>query len=63
MSGLFGVLRLPSPSVLALFVATVIAEVPVIIVRTVLTFAPSSTTIPSPSSGSPNTPTHQQSYA
>ncbi len=39
MSGLFGVLRLPSPSTLALFVATVIAEVPVIIARMVLTFA------------------------
>jgi hypothetical protein len=39
MSGLFGVLRLPSPSVLVLYVATVIAEVPVIIARVVLTFA------------------------
>jgi Zn-dependent protease with chaperone function len=38
MSRLFGVLRLPSPSVVALYVATVIAEVPVIIARTVLTF-------------------------
>jgi Zn-dependent protease with chaperone function len=39
MSGLFGVLRFPSPSTLALYLATVIAEVPVIIARTVLTFA------------------------
>jgi Zn-dependent protease with chaperone function len=39
MSQLFGVLRLPSPSVVALYVATVIAEVPVIIARVVLTFA------------------------
>jgi Zn-dependent protease with chaperone function len=39
MSWLFGVLRLPSPSTLALFVATVVAEVPVIIARVVLTFA------------------------
>jgi Zn-dependent protease with chaperone function len=37
MSQLFGVLRSPSPSTLALYVATVIAEVPVIIARTVLT--------------------------
>jgi Zn-dependent protease with chaperone function len=39
MSRLFGVLRLPSRSALGLFVATVIAEVPVIIARVVLTFA------------------------
>jgi Zn-dependent protease with chaperone function len=38
MSQLFGVLRLPSPSTLMLYVATVIAEVPVIIARMVLTF-------------------------
>jgi hypothetical protein len=39
MGELLGVLRLPSPSALALFVATVIAEVPVIIARMVLTVA------------------------
>jgi Zn-dependent protease with chaperone function len=39
MDQLLGVLRLPSPSVLALYVATLIAEVPVIIARTILTFA------------------------
>jgi Zn-dependent protease with chaperone function len=37
MSQLFGVLRLPSPSTLAFYVATLVAEVPVIIARTVLT--------------------------
>jgi Zn-dependent protease with chaperone function len=39
MSQLFGVLRLPSRSALALFVVTVIAEAPVIIARVVLTLA------------------------
>jgi Zn-dependent protease with chaperone function len=39
MSGLFGVLRLPSPSALALYVVTLVAEVPVIIARIVFTFA------------------------
>ena len=39
MSQLFGVLRLPSPSTLAFYVATLVAEVPVIIARVVLTFA------------------------
>ncbi len=38
MGGLFGVLRLPSRSAFGLFVATLVAEVPVILARVVLAF-------------------------